>query len=325
LRLLILGGSGFLGQVIVDSALAQNHEVTLFHRGQLDPTGRPEVETLLGDRDGDLALLAGHKWDAAIDTCGYIPRLVRDAAVVLADAVDHYTFLSTVNVYAVPTPKTVDEDAPLDLGDASPEELSYGPLKALCEQAATQAMNGRALNIRPGLIVGPGDRSDRFTYWPWRIARGKEVLAPGDPLARVQFIDVRDLAVWTLQAIEQQLTGPYNAVGPALPISMENVLACCLDQIGGDASLTWVSEEFLLANGVVPYTEMPLWRSAGAADFSRIDSSRAIAAGLTLRPLAETVLDTLFWAQTRPENYHWTSGMRPEREADLLAQWQKGS
>ena len=327
MRLLILGGTGFLGRVIVDAALALDCDVTLFHRGQLDPTGRAGVETLLGDRDGDLAVLAGRRWDAAIDTCGYVPRLVRDAAAALADSVDHYTFLSTVNVYAVPTPEALDEDAPLaQIGKASPDELtgeSYGLLKALCEQAATQAMDGRALHIRPGLIVGPGDRSDRFTYWPWRVAGGGEILAPGDKRARVQFIDVRDLATWTLQAIQRQLIGPYNAVGPAAPISLDDVLACCLEQIGGEASLTWVSEEFLLANEVVPYTEMPLWMPAASADFSRVDANRAFAAGLALRPLAETVLDTLAWARTRPEDHPWSSGMRPERETDLLAKWHK--
>ncbi len=320
MRLLILGGTGFLGRTIVDAALVQGYEITLFHRGQLDPKERAGVETHLGDRDGDLGVLSGQRWDAVIDTCGYTPRLVGNAAMALADAVDHYTFISTVNVYAVPTPESVDENAPLALSGAS-----YGPLKALSEQAASQAMNGRALHIRPGLIVGPGDSSDRFTYWPCRINRGAEILAPGNPLARVQYIDVRDLAAWTLQAIQQQLTGPYNAVGPATPMSMDNMLTSCLDQIGGTASLTWVAGEFLLANEVIPYTEMPLWRPADATDFSRINSNRAIAAGLTFRPLATTILDTLTWAKTRPDNHPWRSGMHAEREANLLAQWHKSN
>ncbi|NKB70315.1 MAG: NAD-dependent epimerase/dehydratase family protein [Candidatus Latescibacteria bacterium] len=324
MRLLIIGGTGFLGRALVDAALAAECEVTLFHRGQLDSHPRDGVETLLGDRNGDLDQLAGRTWDAVVDTCGYTPGQVHAAAAALAGAVDHYTFISTVSVYAQPSQGTIDETAPLSpIGEASLEEVtanSYGPLKALCEQAATEAMDGRALHVRAGLIVGPGDRSDRFTYWPWRVAQGGEILAPGSPETQVQFIDVRDLAAWVLQATRARLQGPYNAAGPAEPVSMESLLTSCLDQIGADGCFTWVAEEFLLDQDVTPYTEMPLWIPAEAG-LDRVDAGRARAAGLAFRPLGATVLDTLDWVRTRPQDHQWRAGLRHQREIELLSGW----
>jgi 2'-hydroxyisoflavone reductase len=261
-----------------------------------------------------------------IDTCGYVPRLVRAAAELLADAVEHYTFISSISVYPTEGATTgPSEDTPLDtMPDESIEEVTgetYGPLKALCEQAVEAAMPGRVLNIRPGLIVGPHDRSDRFTYWPVRIARGGEVLAPGDPQAPVQFIDVRDLAAWTLAMVERRQTGNYNATGPAGSLTFGEFLAACQTALNLAAKLTWVDETFLLAQEVGPFVELPLWLPKNAQALMLTDISRAITAGLTLRPMAETIQDTLTWANTRPADYAWRGGLAVDREASLLAEW----
>ncbi len=218
MRILILGGTVFVGRHLVEAALARGHEVTLFNRGQHGPDLYPGVEKLRGDRDGGLDALRGRRWDAAIDTCGYVPRIVRASATLLANAVDHYTFISSVSVYPEAHTRHLDEDSPVGaLDDESVEDVTpetYGPLKALCEQAAEGAMSGRALTIRPGLIVGPHDPTDRFTYWPRRVAQGGEVLAPGRPERPVQIIDARDLAAWTLQLVASGARGVYNATGP---------------------------------------------------------------------------------------------------------------
>jgi 2'-hydroxyisoflavone reductase len=325
MKLLIIGGTRFLGRAIADAALAAGHELTLFNRGQSNPELYPEVEKLVGDRDGGLDVLKGHTWDAVIDTCGYVPRLVRDSASLLADAIGHYTFISTISVYSELTKPGIDEASALGtIEDETVEEITgetYGPLKVLCENAATEAMNGRALHVRAGLIVGPYDLSDRFTYWPDRVARGGDVLAPGVPSAPVQFIDVRDLGQWTVQATKSGLTGPYNATGPNYELTMESVLSTCQQVAGNDVSLTWVSEEFLLENEVAAYTQMPLWVPAEYAGFGRVNCQKAFAAGLAFRPLADTVRDTLTWLQARPDDYEWRGGLTPEREAELLKKW----
>ena len=332
MRLLILGGTRFLGRALVDAALAAGYEVTLFNRGQSGPDLFPDVEKLRGDRDGGLDSLAGRSWDAAIDTCGYTPRVVGASAGLLADAVDHYTFISSMSVYADPSVAGVDENAPLGtLEDETVEEITgatYGPLKALCEKAVDAAMGPRrALHVRSGLIVGPHDPSDRFTYWPARVARGGEILAPGDPTAPVQFIDVRDIAAWTLQAAAQRLSGPYNVTGPADRLAMETCLHTCRAVAAAEgydvrgATFTWVDDEFLLANEAAAYTEIPLWVPAAYAGFGAFDHRKALMDGLTFRPLAETVRDTLAWQATRPPDYAWRAGLTPEREAELLARW----
>lgn len=326
MKILILGGTVFLGRHLVDAALARGHAVTLFNRGQHNPDLYPEVEKLRGDRDGDLAALTGRRWDAVVDTSGYVPRIVRAAAELLADAVDHYTFISSISVYADFTAHGMDEAAPVGaLEDETAEEVlpNYGPLKALCEQAAERAMPGRVLIIRPGLIVGPFDPSDRFTYWPHRIAAGGEVLAPGSPARPVQIIDVRDLAEWNIRMVERQGTGVFNATGPDRVLTMAEVLDACCTVSGSDARLTWVSEAFLAEAGVRPWTELPLWvpgtdENAGFAD---VACRKAIAAGLTFRPLDGTVRDTLAWDTARPAGTVRTNGLDPDREADLLRAW----
>ena len=327
MKLLIIGGTRFLGRALVDEAQAGGHEITLFNRGQSNPALFPSVEQIRGDRDGGLAALAGRRWDAVIDTCGYVPRIVRDSAAFLAGAVDHYTFISSMSVYAGPFPAGLDESGAVGvITDETIEEITgetYGPLKALCESAATDAMGGRALHVRAGLIVGPYDQSDRFTYWPVRIARGGEVIAPQSPDYGVQFIDVRDLARWILLATTNKLSGPYNVTGPGRPLPLGLLFDACRAIAGSDARFTWVDEAFLTSNDVVPFTEMPLWVPAEFGGFNAFNIDKALSAGLTYRPFAETARDTLEWALQRPGDYTWRNGLSTEREAALLAKWRE--
>jgi 2'-hydroxyisoflavone reductase len=335
MKLLILGGTVFLGRALVDTALARGHTVTLFNRGQHHAELYPEVEKLHGDRDGDLGALERRRWDAVIDTCGYVPRVVRATAELLAGAVDQYTFVSSISVYPHFKHAGLDESAQVGvLADPATETIdaeTYGPLKALCEQAAEQALPGRVLNIRPGLIVGPYDYSDRFTYWVQRVSQGGEVLAPGRPDRHTQFIDVRDLAEWTLRMVEAEQTGVYNATGPDEPLTMGTLLDVCRDVSESNARLTWVDEDFLAEHEVGAWIELPLWIPESDPDMvgcADVDCSKAIAAGLTFRDLAATVRDTLTWNATRADQADMPSralqpraGLAPEREAELLRAW----
>ena len=332
MKILILGGTVFLGRALVTAALARGHQLTLFNRGKSNPQLFPEVESLHGDRALDLSPLtrADRRWDAVIDTCGYLPRVVRLSAETLAERTDHYTFISSLSVYADASQPGLDEHGAVGkLADESVEVVdgeTYGPLKALCEQAVERALPGRALVIRPGLIVGPYDPSDRFTYWPHRVAQGGEVLAPGEPGSPVQLIDVRDLAEWTVAMIEARASGIYNAAGPEQPLSMGELLETCRVAGGSDATFTWVDEAFLLAQGVQPWSDMPLWIPASdpaSAGFHRFDCRKAIAAGLRFRPVADTVRATLAWDAGRPAEHAWRAGITREREAELLARWKE--
>ncbi len=324
MKLLILGGTVFLGRHLVEAAQVRGHEITLFNRGQHNAALFPDVGKLRGDRSGDLSALRGRRWDAVIDTCGFVPRLVRASAELLADAVDHYTFISSISVYADVSVLGIDESAPVGtLPDDTVEEVTdetYGPLKALCEQAAEQAMPGRVLTVRPGLIVGPHDPTDRFTYWPHRVARGGEVLAPGRPGRVVQFIDARDLAAWILRMAEGRQTGVYNATGPDYPLTMAQVLEECQRQSGSDARFVWLDEQRLLDAGAGPWIELPLWipETDEHRGFAAINCQKAFAVGLTFRPLAETVRDTLAWDATRPPDLERRAGLKSEREAHFL-------
>ena len=324
---MILGGTRFLGRCLVEAALGDDHTVTLFNRGLSDPDLFPEVETIKGDRDGDLSALRGRRWDAVIDTCGYVPRVVRASAGLLAGAVDHYTFVSSISVYPDNMGPGADEGAPVEeLEDPTVEEITgetYGGLKALCERAAEAEMPGRVLNVRPGLISGPHDPTDRFTYWPRRVATGGEVLAPDRPELRVQFIDVRDLAGWMVKMSAEQRTGTYNATGPAYELRMGKLLEEC-EAVGGDAKIVWVSEEFLEENGVEPFTELPLWVPREYAGMLAVDCGKAIAAGLTFRPVSETIRDVLEWDSNRAEP-ELAAGLKPDRERELLSAWRGGN
>ncbi len=329
MKLLILGGTRFVGRALVEEAQARGYEITLFNRGQSNPGLYPDVEQLTGDRDGDLAALKGRRWDAVIDTCGFVPRLVRDSAALLADAVEQYTFISSISAYADFSEVGITEDSPLGtIEDETVETIdgeTYGPLKVLCEKTIDEVMNGRSLHIRAGLIVGPHDQTDRFSYWPYRVAQGGEVLAPDNPDGPVQFIDVRDLAAWTLTATEQRITGPFNVTGPVSPLTMQSLLETCKATNGGDATFTWVDEAFILAHDIAPWTELPLWVGSDEsyAGFDTINCQKAIGSGLTFRPLTETVRDTLAYLNTRPADYAWKNGLPAEKEENVLTAWHK--
>lgn len=329
MKLLILGGTVFLGRHIVEAALAGGHSVTLFNRGQHNPDLFPEVERIRGDRTGDLEGLRGRSWDAVIDTCGYLPRVVQKSAELLAPAVEHYTFISSVSVYGNISQPGLDETAPVGrLDDPTVEVIdgeTYGPLKALCEEVVEQALPGRSLIIRPGLIVGPNDPTDRFTYWPYRIAQGGEVLAPGRPEAGVQFIDVRDLAAWIVRMVEERRAGIYNAVGPDEPLPLGYVLQTCMAVSGSDAQVTWVSERFLLDAGVTPWSELPVWvprdETSEHEGLFTVDARKAQAVGLRYRPLEDIVQATLTWARTELPGRELRAGLSREREQELLRSW----
>ena len=335
-RLLILGGTQFLGRHLVEAAVARHHRVTLFTRGMTNPELFPSIERLVGDRAGDLRALTGRRWDAVIDTSGYVPRLVRRTALTLQGGVGHYTFVSSISAYSAPLVRGLNETHPTAtrLDDPVAEEIhpsTYGPLKARAETAVDGILPGRTLIIRPGLIVGPHDPSDRFSYWPWRLAHGGTVLAPGRQRAPIQVIDGRDLAQWMVAMAEAHATGTYNAAGPAKPLTMAGLLKTGRDALGAEADLHWVDDRFLLDQGIdidrgVPAETLPLWlpaREKQLAGLFTVDSSRAIAAGLRFRPLAETFRDTADWLGTRDPERSWRAGLSLEREAALLAAWRQ--
>lgn len=323
--ILVIGGTRFLGRHIVEAALAAGHRLTLFNRGQTNPELFPEAEKLRGDRTSDLSALQGRHWDAAIDICGYVPRVVRASAEALAGAVDHYTFISSISVYADFKQTGIDESTPTGvLKDPTTEEITdetYGPLKALCEQTVEQALPGRALIIRPGYIVGPDDPTDRFTYWPHRVALGGEMLAPGDPESPVQFIDVRDLAEWIVRLVSDKTTGCYNATGPDYRLELGRLLAECKQLTNSDAHFIWADEAFLEEHKV----DLPIWTPASEIGIGAVNCQNAIDAGLIFRPLSETIRATLAFDISRPADYTLRAGLAKEREAELLKTLLHGS
>jgi 2'-hydroxyisoflavone reductase len=328
-RLLILGGTAFLGRHLVDAALERRHAVTLFNRGRTNPGLYPMVEHIAGDRDGGLAALAGRRWDAVIDTSGYVPRLVRQSAIALEAAVEHYCFVSTISTYAKPERPGLDETAPIaTLDDPLVEAVTpetYGALKGLCEAAVEGVLPGRALIIRPGLIVGPHDPSDRFGYWVARLRRGGTVLVPGRKEAPIQLIDARDLAAWMIRMVESQATGLYNATGPAEALTMGGLLDTGRQALESAAEFDWVEDDFLL--GQDEAVALPFWIPASEtaqAGLLAMDCRRAIGAGLKFRPLSETYQDMAAWLDTRaPDHACKPTGPTPAREAALLAAWRK--
>ncbi len=321
MNLLILGGTTFLGRAVAESALARGHELALFTRGRSNPELFPDAEHLRGDRDGDLSALDGRRWDVVVDTSGYVPHVVRASADLLSPAAEHYTFVSSISVYR-DFAQPVHEESPLaELGDGPVDRLAddysnYGALKVLCEREVTEAFPGRSLAVRAGLIVGPHDPTGRFTYWPHRVARGGEVLAPGPSERPVQFVDVRDLGDWMVHASEQRLSGPFNATSE--PMAFEAVFDACIEVTGSKATATWVDESFLLEHEVGQWLELPLWvaNEPGSERFHETDTTKAHGAGLRHRPLAETVRGALEHASTVEGR-----GLTPEREAELLAAW----
>ena len=332
LDILVLGGTGFLGPPTVEYALARGHRVTLFNRGKTNTDLFPQLETIIGDRDPDvgagLAGLADRKWDAVIDNSGYIPRTVAASGRLLAPNIGQYLFVSTICQYDnwLEGPPGGTEARPrATLDDPASEDVSahYCELKAYCERAVEAAVPGRVTHIRPGLIVGPRDRSDRFTYWPVRMAGGGEVLAPGKPEDVTQYIDVRDLAEFMVHCVERDLTGPFNAV--RMPLPFGEFLQGCRKAINPDAALTWVPADFLAEQDVQSWRDVQLWVDAAGPQAGSLawSSQKAVDAGLTFRPLADTARDTLAWFRTLPDERQATlrSGLPAERESAVLAAW----
>lgn len=333
LRILILGGTGFTGPHQVRYALARGHQVTVFNRGKTNPGSVPAgVEQLEGDRNGQLDALKGKTWDVVIDNPSTLPRWVRDAAQLLKDSAGQYIFISTISVYADHSKPNMDESAAtITLEDPTIETVttpeSYGGLKALAEKEAERAFPGRTTVVRPGLIVGPGDNTDRFTYWPVRIARGGEVLAPGTPDDPVQIIDARDLAEFTIRLAEQKTFGTFNATGPAHPMTIAEMLYGIKAVTTAGAQFTWVPASFLQAHEVAPWSHMPVWipPQGEYAGFGSRNIGRALAAGLTFRPLAATAQATLEFHASRDaeRNSKLRAGITPERESEVLALWRQ--
>jgi 2'-hydroxyisoflavone reductase len=327
LRILILGGTGFIGPHQVKAALDRGHTLTLFNRGRTNPGLFPDLETLLGDRDGDLESLRNREWDCVIDNSGFEPEQVALSAGLLRDAVRQYLFVSTQSVYS--DRSIIDQDETGHIGRAGvPEQewSGYGPLKALCEKELTDAMPGRATIVRPAVIVGPGDSSDRFTYWVQRVDRGGEVLAPGQPEDPTQFIDVRDLCEWLIRLVDNETMGVFNATGPLAPLSVGEFVHGLRAVTSSAVSFTWTSHAFLREQAVRHFSELPLWQfpDGATAGFLRMSAARAQAAGLTYRPLAVTAGETLDWWRSEPEERRTgrlRAGLTPEREAAILAAW----
>ncbi len=326
MRILIIGGTKFLGRYLVEAALDHKHEVTLFNRGITNPDLFPQVETIIGDREKYFDKLKGHIWEAVIDTSGYVPRIVRLSAESLEASVTRYVFISSISVYKDFKKVGIDESYPVgQIEDETIEEITgetYGPLKALCEKVVEDTFGReRTLIIRPGLIVGPHDPTDRYTYWPVRVARGGEILAPQKPEAPIQIIDVRDLSDFIIKLIEKNAFGTCcNATGPDYELTLGKLLEVSKQMSGSDANFKWASLEFLNQNKVEAWSDLPTWipddeEGLGAA---RVDISKAIHAGLKFRLLEETVRETLEWAKARPADHEWKAGLTAEREAQLL-------
>ncbi|MDM3871425.1 NAD-dependent epimerase/dehydratase family protein [Porticoccus sp. W117] len=330
LNILVLGGTGFLGPHTVNAALAQGHNVTLFNRGKTNPELFKHLETVKGDRNTDaIKKLAGRKFDAVIDTSAYYPRSVDMAMDVMKDNIGQYLIVSTISVYANWAQVGMDESGEVGkLDDPTTEEVTgetYGPLKALCEQAAEKHMPGRVTVIRPGLIVGPRDKTDRFTYWPMRVHKGGEVLAPGDGSDHIQYIDVRDLGEWMIYCLENSVLGTYNAQTNGNDITIKQLLDTCVETINPSAKLVWVPTDFLQKHEVAPWQEMPVWIPpesdyAGAGSMS---SEKAYQNGLKERPMKAVVKDCFDWFTSLPEERQQTlrAGISAEKEAGVLAAW----
>lgn len=342
MKILVLGGSRFLGRTFVEEAQRQNHEVTIFNRGNQNE-GFKDVEIITGDRLTDLSKLRNRYWDAVLDTSGFIPSSVLKSTEVLKDRVKHYTFISSISVYKDWVQENYDETYPVyDMSLEEANELSkkgniyeyYGQFKALCEVVAEKNMPGRVANIRAGQLIGTNDYTDRIPYWIHRIASGGKVLAPGNPNRPVQMIDNKDHSKWIVKLIMNETAGTFNATGPDYILTMKDFLETCIKVTGSDAEIVWVSEKFLLDNKVAPWTEMPLWvpeefplepelREPWKGAFT-VNIEKAIDSGLTFRPLEESIAEIHEWEKRRKlADNQWKSGMRADREKKLLGLWSK--
>jgi 2'-hydroxyisoflavone reductase len=345
LKILVLGGTGLIGPPMVEHAVARGHEVTLFNRGKTNTHLFPELEKLKGDRNDDLSSIgaqvaAGRRWDAVVDNTASIPRWVTESAGLLADSADYYLYTSSISAYADHSTPGADETAPT--GQISPEDEAkvlttkditgenYGPLKARCEEEARKAFTDqRTCVVRPGLIVGPGDYSDRFTYWPVRVFKGGEIMAPGNPTDPVQFIDCRDLGEWYIRLVENKTLGVFNGVGPRSKMSIAGMLYGMRAAVDNEISFTWVDAEFLEKHEVQPWAHMTVWvpPTEEYAGFSTSKIDRAIEAGLTFRPLAETTVATVdYWNSLSEERRAKPkAGCPPEMEQKVLQAWHSKS
>lgn len=338
MKVLILGGTRFLGRALVEEALKRGHEVTMFNRGT-NPEVFPGVEQLIGDRNGDVSQLENRKWDVAIDTCGISPHQIEKIAAVLGDNIEHMTYISSISVYPDWIPLNIAEDyhvhsippenvlKEIEEGTVSPYEY-YGGMKVACEVEAEKHWPGRVLQVRAGLLVGSFDYTDRLPYWVHRVAQGGTVLVPGRPERRVQFIDVKDLAAWALNMAENRKAGTFNVTGPGYEMTMAEFLYTCKAVTGSDAEFVWADEQFMLENKVQPWTEMPLWipeqfALEGASEpwkgssFIRIE--KAVNAGLSFRQLEETVSD--IYECVKAKETEWKAGISRKREQELLEAW----
>jgi len=334
LRILVLGGTGFIGPPAVRYALERGHELTLFNRGQSNTQLFPEVEKLVGDRNGQLEALSGRTWDVCFDNNASNIDWVRFSTEILKDSVDLYFYVSSRSAYSDLSSIPMTADAPTftyETAGVEPgaDRLPYGLQKALCEREVQRVFPGRSTIFRPGLIIGPGDTTDRFTYWPVRIHRGGEVLSPGDPSDTVQIIDVRDLTEWMVRMAEDGHAGIFNGVGPATPRPMAELLYGIRAVTSAETTFTWVPEPFLTEQGIRPYSHMPVWMPPGPGreGFARFDLTPEVERGLTFRPLAVTAKETLDYHFARPqeEQENLRAGVLPEREAEVLAAWHEAN
>jgi 2'-hydroxyisoflavone reductase len=341
MKILIIGGTKFLGRHLLAAAQARGHELTLFNRGRHSAENFANVEQIHGDRNTDLDKLRGRAWDAVVDTCGYLPQSVKTSAEALKEAANQYVFISSISAYAHFRNPDFDETAPVTelneeqqkrakeidpKGELTGQVLGemYGALKVSCEREAEKAMPGRVLHVRSGLIVGSFDPTDRFTYWVMRVAKGGEVFAPGTPQRFVQVIDARDLSEWIIKMVEQNETGIYNAAGKPFELTMQAMLEEIKNVSGSDADFTWASEEFMNRERVEGWSEMPLYLSESNAEFKGFlaaNVDKALRSGLEFRPLRETIYDTLSWRKTKSDPMK--AGIDSQRERELLCKWRE--
>ena len=332
MKVLVLGGTGFLGPEIVESLIARKHTVTLFNRGKSHPTLFPDVEKLIGDRNSDLKALENRSWDVVIDVPASLPSWVIKTTELLKKNVKRYVFVSTISVFNDFAKAGINEDGPkfeapesLDTETKITNEL-YGPLKLRCEDIVNKAYASNATIVRPGLIVGPNDPTDRFTYWPVRVDKGGDILAPGDGSSLVQFVDARDLGEFIAKLIDDGHNGIYNATGPASPLRFDEFLYGCRAATSSKMKFVWADEKFLLDNQVGPFMEMTMWVPGDdMAGFMKVDCSKAISHGLTFRPVSQTACDTMDWVKTRPDTYKWQAGLLADKEQALLTKWKAHS
>lgn len=340
MKILILGGTRFLGKALVEEGLKRGHEITLFNRGN-NKEAFSEVEQLIGDRDGDVSQLENRKWDVVMDTCGFAPNQINKIASVLGNSIEHYTYISSISVYKDWIPLNISEDYHLqsmpsdrlkdvEEGRISPYE-HYGALKVLSELEAEKYWPGRVLHIRAGQLVGPFDYTDRLPYWVQRVAAGGKILVPGRPDRPIQLIDVKDIATWVFEMAEKRKAGTFNVTGPDYELTMEELLNTCKGVSNSDTEFVWVDEQFVLDHQIQPWTEMPLWIPEhfpleGETEPWKgtycISIKKAVDAGLSFRPLENTIHDVYQWEKARQDSER-KAGISREREQELLDVWFK--